>query len=531
MDNNLSMMYLLEKINNKKALSYIRAHWGKKIEKKRKLDRVKKFFESADKTDINIDDFTWIDLTMDEVYKKLDRNMSTAGEFKLYSILRNPVSDKEILEKRNITINEFQNNKYLREKIQIILYKLGKTKHNINSILFDKLQKNNLYQSLSVILATCLVLNIIIAIITRSSSFIMLIFLNFLLNMFFHHKMENLISERASAASYAGMVVNTALKITKFENESIKSYTEELVDLCRKCKKIGKSSAFIGRLKGLDVIADYIFIAFLIEEINYFKILSEIEKNKSELLKTFNLVGEIDALISIASYRKEIGEYSEPIFVSKKKYICGEELKHPLIDDAIPNPILLKEQGMLITGSNMSGKSTYLRTVALNALFAQTIYTCLAKKYEACFFNIVTSIDPEDNIIKGKSYYLGEAESILRVVKSAQGEITLLSMIDEIFRGTNPIERISAAEEILDYLNNSNAIILAATHDIELTEMLHNYKNYYFREHVSENELTFDYMLKEGVSPTRNAIRILKYLGYPKDITDRIDKRIDLISK
>ena len=528
MNNDLSAMFILEKLTNRKALGYIKDNWKKTIKKKTNFTVLKKFYEFSSKTCISIDDFTWTDLTMDEIFKKLDRNMSTAGEYTLYSLLRNPTKDINVLKQRDSLIKEFQNNQVFREKIQILLFKLGHTKHNINSILFEKSETNNKLQIISNLLVAPIIINIALSIILKSTGFLGLIILNFFINMYFHQKMESVINERASAASYIGMTVNTANKISKIENTTLSSYSEKLKSLYAKCKKIGDSSIFIGRLKGFDSLADYIFILFLIEERNYFKILSQIEKNKSELNEIFNLVGEFDALQSIASYREEIKEYTMPIFVENKPFINGVDLKHPLIEKAIPNSISLQTEGMLLTGSNMSGKSTYLRTVGINAVFAQTIYTCLAKEYKACFYNIVTSIEPEDNIVEGKSYYLGEAQSILRIVRACEGEVPVLSMIDEIFRGTNPIERISAAEEILQYLNDSKATILAATHDIELTETLKNYKNYYFREHVTENKLEFDYTIKEGVSPTRNAIRILKYLGYPTHITDKIDEKIDI---
>jgi len=128
--------------------------------------------------------------------------------------------------------------------------------------------------------------------------------------------------------------------------------------------------------------------------------------------------------------------------------------------------------------------------------------------------------------MSGKSYYLGEAEALLNIINSCNKEVPLLSFIDEIFRGTNPVERVSAAVEILNYLINNNALVLVATHDLELTKLVENYDCYYFREDVDENGLKFDYLIKKGVSPTRNAIRILKYIGYPDDIIDRAEARI-----
>nr|WP_272507455.1 hypothetical protein [Clostridium aestuarii] len=186
----------------------------------------------------------------------------------------------------------------------------------------------------------------------------------------------------------------------------------------------------------------------------------------------------------------------------------------------------MHNSGIILTGSNMAGKSTFLRTLGVNALFAQTIYTCLAKSYAGSFFNIVTSIEPQDNIIKGKSYYLGEAEALLRVVKASNNNIPCLTMVDEIFRGTNPTERINAAAEIMDYLNKHNTLAAIATHDLILTKIVKGYDCYYFREHVNEDGLTFDYLIKEGISPTRNAVRLLKLVGYPDEIIERIENRI-----
>jgi len=180
----------------------------------------------------------------------------------------------------------------------------------------------------------------------------------------------------------------------------------------------------------------------------------------------------------------------------------------------------------------MSGKSTFLRTIGVNVLFAQTICTVLAEKYEGSYFHIVTSISPGDNILGGKSYYMGEAEAILRIINSCGQKISCLCIIDEIFRGTNPIERISASIEILKYLSEHNALVIVATHDLEITEMVTEfYECYYFTEDVDEVGLKFDYLIKKGVSPTRNAIKLLKFLGYPEEIVQNAYLNIEKVMK
>ena len=133
----------------------------------------------------------------------------------------------------------------------------------------------------------------------------------------------------------------------------------------------------------------------------------------------------------------------------------------------------------------MSGKSTFLRMISTNILLAQTFNFALAHEYEGCFLNVVSSISPKDDIMSGKSYYLAEAESILRIIKASENEIPVFCPIDEIFRGTNPLERISSSAEILNYINKGNGICIVATHDRELSDMLkENYDFYYFSEDV-----------------------------------------------
>lgn len=160
-------------------------------------------------------------------------------------------------------------------------------------------------------------------------------------------------------------------------------------------------------------------------------------------------------------------------------------------------------------------------------LLAQTFDFVLAEKYEAPIFNIVSSISPNDDLSSGKSFYMAEAESILRIIKALDKDLPVFCPIDEIFRGTNPIERISASAEILTYINKKNSISIVATHDRELVDILKdNYEFYYFSESVDSKEgLSFDYKLKKGVSKTRNAIKLLDYIGYPKDIIKKAYER------
>lgn len=170
----------------------------------------------------------------------------------------------------------------------------------------------------------------------------------------------------------------------------------------------------------------------------------------------------------------------------------------------------------------MSGKSTFLRTVGLNVLLAQTIATCTSQSYQACPLRLLTSIGRSDNVVEGKSYYLEEALSVLRILEAINDRITTLVIFDELYRGTNSEERIFAARRVMEFLARRNAFVFMATHDLELTDLLaDSYASMHFSERVGELGLEFDYKLKEGPATTKNAIALLRYLGYPGEITDQ----------
>ena len=178
-------------------------------------------------------------------------------------------------------------------------------------------------------------------------------------------------------------------------------------------------------------------------------------------------------------------------------------------------------KAVLVTGSNASGKSTFLKMVAINAILAQTIHTCMATECKMSYFRVMTSMALRDDLESKESYYIVEIKSLKRILDSAKEETPLLCIVDEVLRGTNTIERIAASSEILASLCLPHVLSFAATHDIELTYMLEEYyTNYHFEEEVKEDDVKFNYLLKKGRVTTRNAIRLLKMTGYDDSIVE-----------
>ncbi|MGI9625682.1 MAG: MutS-related protein, partial [Longimicrobiales bacterium] len=196
-------------------------------------------------------------------------------------------------------------------------------------------------------------------------------------------------------------------------------------------------------------------------------------------------------------------------------------------DCAVPNSVTMSPgRGLVITGSNMSGKSTFLRTVGVTVVLAQTLNTCPAQAYSSPRLTLRSAIGRSDDLTAGKSYYLVEVDAVLDLLRSGASAEPHLFLFDEIFRGTNTVERLATGEAVLkslplDSKGDARHIVLAATHDGELVELLEElYDPYHFEETVQSDGLSFDYKLSPGQASTRTAIALLDIRGAPAAIVD-----------
>ena len=193
---------------------------------------------------------------------------------------------------------------------------------------------------------------------------------------------------------------------------------------------------------------------------------------------------------------------------------------HPLLTHPVKNSIRA-DRGVLLTGSNASGKSTFLKTIAINTILAQTVHTCIAKRHRGSFLKVLTSMALRDNLAGGESYYMVEIRSLKRILEECEKPEPVLCIVDEVLRGTNTIERIAASSQILHSLAKPKVLAMAATHDIELSYILEKeYDNYHFEEEIQEKDVVFDYKLRTGRAMTRNAIRLLAMIGYDPKIIE-----------
>ena len=263
--------------------------------------------------------------------------------------------------------------------------------------------------------------------------------------------------------------------------------------------------------------------------IKYNKMLSFFKKNKEAMIRIFKIVGFLDSMIAAASFREMVDYYSIPKLYqdNRKNRLSVTDVFHPLIENPVPNSIT-EDRCTLLTGSNASGKSTFIKSLAINAILSQTIYTSLSRDYRANYFVIYSSMALKDNILGNESYFIVEIKSLKRIIDNCRGRYPVLCFVDEVLRGTNTLERIAASSRILASLSKENVLCFAATHDIELTYILEKlYSNYHFRERVEGNKVLFDYKLYKGRAVSKNAIKLLRMLGYSNDIITKAEAAAD----
>ncbi|GAA0091273.1 MutS family DNA mismatch repair protein [Paraclostridium bifermentans] len=523
-------------VENRKRLEYIKFNiinnYGKTInldEVMIKIKNVSSYFRNKNEKNI-IDDITWNDLNMDDVFKKINNTQSTAGQEVLYDMLRTPVYSQAVLTKRDKVIEFFKKNEKERYDIQFILGKLGKSNDlYITNCLFNK--EDNSRSNLLKFILLSWIPAISLLLLFIHPMFLILTVGCVVLNVFIsqRNKVENY---DTNGFSYMISLVNAANKIKEkniFEiDENIDSIDESL----KKLKNIKRKSLGIQEksiVSDMDVFAEYANLIFLREIITYEKVKNTIIKNKKELKNVYEYVGTIDALIAIASFRQSLDFYTKPCLkISEKKEDNNIEFKdiyHPLVKEPVLNNGNFSK-GVLITGSNASGKSTFIKTIAINAIMAQTIYTCFAKEYKTSYFNIYTSMALKDDIHSSESYYIVEIKSLKRILDQVQNNIPCLCFVDEILRGTNTVERIASSCEVLKNIGNENTLCFAATHDVELTYMLDDiFENYHFEETITDNDIKFDYKIHRGRAQTRNAIKLLEFMGYDKNLVENANYR------
>ena len=481
---------------------------------------------NTDETNI-IDSITWDDLDMNLLFKRINSCLTSVGEEYLYDTLHNIQREKDLLLKREDLITYLKNNPDDRLKLQMNLAKAGKRNYNgMVSFIFNaeakSLKYSFIYNTLTLIPLIC----IFIAFINTQVGILALI-LAAILNGFVYYGTKAKIERELVAMQYFSSLLQCANKILKSTEYDSVPFFSELRESYNIFKPLRTKLADIMQkdFSDMAVFAEYLKIIFLIDIRKYNKAIRMILKYSDDFHTLYKSIGEIDMAICILSFRESLPYYCMPVFHNENS-IVFEEFYHPLLSDPVPNSGKISNDS-IITGSNASGKSTFIKALAINGILGQTIHTCTAKEFNMRFSLIITSMAVRDNISEGDSYFIKEIKSLKRILDKVQ-DTACTCFVDEILKGTNTIERIAASAAVLKHLYNKDCLCITASHDIELTNILsEQYDNYHFREHITDDGIHFDYKIKEGPSQTRNAIRLLDYMNFESEIVEAAETMVD----
>lgn len=521
------------KRKRKKSIEKIRSQWGRPKTEYFNSYLIEKYSKvNTNATFHKLSDQTLADTDFHDLFGFIDRTTSKPGQQLLFDRLTRPGGTISELEDLNKKAYFFAVNPAIREDVQLALTHLsGHGACYIASLLDEqpvKKPKWVRYLFVDTLLTILLIL--------FSPFYPVLaawLLLPLAINIFLDMWNKDNISDYAEALPQLNKLIYVSKKLTEenipFEKSAVIKSLKALEPFRKKLLLINfetSNSGFVDEVtRAAKIIGRLLKAFFLIELYAFYNIIDEVKSKRSEIETLFNYVGSVDTCISVASLRAGDQKTCEPVFVEPSKQLHSTGIYHPLIEDCITNDIHFSGKSVLITGSNMSGKSTFLRTIAINSILAQSIYTCFADSYSAPLVKLFSSIRIEDNLLEGKSYYFEEMNIMSSLVSAAGSTAQNLFILDEVFKGTNTVERIASAKAILSYLNKDNNIVFVATHDTELMDMLSSeYELYYFMETIDNDQLSFDHKIYPGKSKTRNAIKILDIAGYPKEIINEANE-------
>lgn len=502
----------------------IRQKWGKQPYQSRfdDEDSLKKAWLEEKKYhhhEAEVDDLTWYDLDMDSIFALLNNTYSSVGSEALYKRLRSyNFNDQECYES---LIAFFYENVAAREKIQYLFANLGKQDNNFSKQYLAEGGKHKLQNTWIYVILSCIPILAMMALPLQPAFFLIVILFSFFLNVILYFTQKFRLETELTIMRYLVQTLVLAKKLSKVKTPLQTSLKEKV----KPFKGIEKF-AFSFRVKGnseAEILFELVNMIFLLPLISYNYVLGKISRYNEEAISLWDNLGDLEVALAILNFRTYMPLTCQPEM--KEDGVVAEAIYHPLIQNAVANPVDWKKN-TLVTGSNASGKSTYVKSIAISCILAQTINTATAETFSLRPGHVLSSMAVEDNLFEGDSYFVAEIKSIKRLLDKVATKERCYCFIDEILKGTNTIERIAASSSVVKWLAQQPSLAFVATHDIELTEILKNScDNLHFEEQVTaENGISFDYRLRSGAAKSRNAIALLGVLGYPTELVENAKK-------
>lgn len=447
-----------------------------------------------------IDDKTWSDLNMIDMFKSLNYTYTSIGENHLYHILRlqSTLSHLDLWD-------HIKKDVLFHQKLVMLLAKLGKQTYP----KYDWNEYQYRFHPIYYVLPFLPIISILLSLWDIPIS-ILAVLCSLLINLIVSVRFDHYVDNDVESLFFTGRVIHTTNKIQKLKLSPKFEYN---------LRELNQVNRWRFLLIKVNTVPGYFLLLikyiFLIDIHLYHMLIKRFKINHEIIHACYRYIGEIDALLAVDQWRYHQEIYTTPSVKDSFKFTS---LIHPLVVEAVGNDFKF-DHNILLTGSNASGKSTFMKAVAINLILAQAIHIVTAEHFEFKPGVVKTTMANADDVLTGDSYFMAEIKSLKRLF-NIDPLTTHYYFIDEIFKGTNTAERIAASTSVLQYLSQyQNLKLIAATHDIELTHKLYNnFINYHFNEVIHNDTIHFDYKIKQGPANTRNALELIRIMKFPPEI-------------
>lgn len=466
------------------------------------------------------------------VFQYINSCSTQSGRNKLKEILFSHPGKAEEIIRRQDAVTDLSNRLYFRQRLQGEGFNLKESQEDnqavlewggkVNQKILDQRIQlfMRIFPSITVLLGIAGIFGLIPIIIPV----LMTTFQMLLLKWKF--KERSAILNTAYALKYRLEPYSNMLRLiekTEFRTSLLKDIKNSLyVNQSPPSKQLEKLSRICGNISNRNNMFYFFFNILTLWD---YQCEISLEKWKSAygryLNRWFEGIGTFEALSSLANLKHDHPDWAMPnVKDSEVLQVKAVQVGHPLITKGrVSNDFEIgnDKKVILVTGSNMSGKSTFLRTIGLNLILAYAGAPVCAKSFSCSIMNVCTCMRISDNLEKSISSFYAELLRIKMIVEAVKSKGRIFFLLDEIFKGTNSYDRHHAAKVLITKLAGNNSIGLVSTHDLELEvlekETNGQIANYHFQEHYEQGQIKFDYKLRPGVSKTRNAIYLIEALG------------------
>ena len=502
----------------------VRDIWRGKVGNEQDMDLISSFYRLNPTSDDLVDESTWTDLEMDRLFSRMNRTITLPGSQFLYCQFRSARSDSKEHDHLHRLINSLKSDRRLRERLQMVLLPLRKLDADLSVLFAGAWEKPPRFARWMPLYPW-----LFVGIVLTAALFQPMLWFLVAAMMAISWVMRLLLFDRISCKMpdciQLVRLLNLSNQLTKWEHPAI----HEELQKCRTHRKVAKIS--VKKLFWMTVDASdyddlsslvirYIQSFLMTDIIAYFRLINFAGRYAAVWRELFDTVAYLDSALAIAAFKESCPIMTRVEWLNKPM-IEAKGLYHPHIDHAVANDLALAHRSLLITGSNMSGKTTFIKTVGVNLILARAFGLACAVRFKTAPFALVSAISTAESLDGAKSYYYREIERILELIDQDSSKRPYLFLIDELFRGTNTAERLAAGGAVLENLSKKG-MVMVTTHDVELESRLcKDFVMVHFREEIKDGVHFFDYRIHQGPCRSRNAIRLLQLIGYPPQLVQR----------